>query len=121
MKIEFTGTYKNKIVEKESLYLNTISIKRNDGKIVIIDRNETDYTIENGIIDILFRGIYEWDHETAIYPNRGIYEWDCETAIYPNNKDTDLYNNALIVGYEIEDDAPSGYDLIIEKQKISAW
>ena len=106
MKIEFTGTYKNKIVEKESLYLNTISIKRNDGKTVIIDRNETDYTIENGIVDILFRGIYEWD---------------CETAIYPNNKDTDLYNNALIVGYEIEDDAPSGYDLIIEKQKISAW
>lgn len=106
MKIEFTGTYKNKIVEKESLYLNTISIKRNDGKIVTIDRNETDYTIENGIVDILFRGIYEWD---------------CETAIYPNNKDIDLYNNALIIGYEIEDDAPSGYDLIIEKQKISAW
>lgn len=106
MKIEFTGTYKNKIVEKESLYLNTISIKRNDGKIVVIDRNETDYTIENGTVDILFRGIYEWDYETVIYPN---------------NKDTDLYNNALIVGYEIEDDAQSGYDLIIEKQKISAW
>ena len=105
MKIEFTGTYKNKIVEKEPLYLNTITIKRNDGKIVIIDRNETNYTIENGIIDILFRGIYECEND----------------EIYPNNESVELYDNALIVGYEIEDDAPSGYDLIIGKQKISAW
>ena len=106
MKIEFTGTYKNKVVEKEPLYLNTITIKRNDGEIVIIDRDETNYTIKDGEIDILFRGSYEWNGEESIYLK---------------NEDIDLYNNALIVGYEIEDDTPEGYDLIIEEQNISAW
>ena len=105
MKIEFTGTYKNKIVEKEPLYLNTISIKRNDGKIVTIDRDETNYNIENGEADILFVGSYEWTNE----------------AFYPKYENIDLYDNALIVGYEIEDDAPEDYDLIIEEQNISAW
>ena len=106
MKIEFTGTYENKIVEEEPLYLNTITIKRNDGEFVIIDRDETNYTIKDGEIDILFRGLYEWNGEESIYPK---------------NEDIDLYNNALIVGYNIEDDAPEEYDLIIERQNISAW
>ena len=106
MKVEFNGTYKNEIVEKEPLYLNTITIKRNDGKTVIIDRDETNYSIENGHIDILFRGVYEWKDD----------------KIYPNNNDTEkLYNGALVVGFDIEDDAPEDYDLIIENQKISAW
>lgn len=106
MKIEFSGTYKNKVVEEESLYLNTITIKRNDGKIVTIDRDETFYTAEKGDVDILFRGIYEWNGEEKLYPKY---------------KDIDLYNEAEIINYEIEDDAPEGYDLTIEGQKISAW
>ncbi len=106
MKIEFTGIYKNNVVENESLYLNNIKIRRNDGKIVIIDRDETYYTAENGKVDILFRGSYEWNGEESFYPR---YE------------DIDLYDNAIIVDYEIEDDAPEGYDLAIEEQKISAW
>ena len=106
MKIEFTATYENKIVEENPLYLNTITVKRNDGKIVTIDRDETNYTIKNGIIDILFRGIYEWKDNKEIYPK---------------NEDTKLYNNALLVGYEIEDDAPEGYKFFIEEQNISAW
>ena len=106
MKVEFNGTYKNEIVGKEPLYLNTITIKRNDGKIVVIDRDETNYSIENGHIDILFRGVYEWKDD----------------KIYPNNNDVEkLYNGALVVGFDIEDDAPEDYDLVIENQKISAW
>ena len=106
MKVEFNGTYKNEIVGKEPLYLNTITIKRNDGKIVVIDRDETNYSIENGSIDILFRGVYEWKDD----------------KIYPNNNDAEkLYNGALVVGFDIEDDAPEDYDLVIENQKISAW
>ncbi len=105
MKMEFTGTYKNDIVEKEPLYLNTIIIKRNDGKIVTIDRDETNYTIENGIINILFRGFYEWSNDQH----------------YPKYEDIELYDNATIIQFEIEDDAPKNYDLIIRKQKVSVW
>ena len=107
MKIEFNGEYNNKIVEDEGVRLNTITIKRTDGKKVVLDRDETNYTIENGVVDIVFRGIYEWDDD----------------AIYPDNMaDLHLYDQAEIIDYCIEDDVPEGYDLRITKgQKIIAW
>ena len=107
MKVEFNGTYKNKTVEDEGLWLNTITVKRTDGKEVVLDRDETNYTLENGEADILFRGIYEWDDD----------------AYYPDNvEDVKLYDGAEIIDYEIEDDAPEDYDLEITiGQKVSAW
>ena len=107
MKIEFKGIYTNKVTEDEGLWLNTITIKRTDGNEVVLDRDETNYTLKNGEADILFRGIYEWDDE----------------AKYPDNlEDVRLYDGAEIIDYEIEDDAPEGYDLEIPVgQKVSAW
>ena len=104
MKIEFSGVYKNELVEEVGLMLNTITVRRKDGKKVVLDRDETNYTIKNEKADISFCGVYEWDDE----------------AIYPSN--TELYDGAEIIDYDIEDDAPEGYDLrIIIGQKISAW
>ena len=104
MKLEFKGFYKNEKVEETGLMLNTITIKRKDGKTVVLDRDETEYTLKDGNADIVFRGVYEWDEE----------------AVYPEN--VELYDGAEIVDYYIEDDAPEGYDLKITiPQNIAAW
>ena len=107
MKVEFFGNFKNDIVEEFGLMLNTITIKRNDGKVVVLDRDETEYTLKDKKADVVFRGIYEWDEEEK----------------YPDNfNDVKLYDGAELIDYEIEDDAPEDYDLEIWIcQKIVAW
>lgn len=105
MKIEFSGSYKNKITEDTSLMLNTITVKRRDGKVVELDRDETNYGLENGNADIEFSGTYEWNGEDADY-----------------NLNPAEYDGAEVVGYDIEEDTPEGYDLRLTiGQKIAAW
>lgn len=107
MKIEFNGCYKSTIVEKDGLMLNTITVKRNDGEIVVLDRDETVYSFKDGDADIVFISTYEWDGNTEKY--LGV-------------EDITLYDGAEIVNYDVEDDADSEYDLVIAiGQKIDAW
>ena len=106
MHIEFSGSYSNSITE-ELLYLNTITVRRNDGQKVVLDREETDYGLNYGIADIIFCKAYVWDGEKEQYLE---------------NSDLALYDGAELIDYEIEDDAPEGYDLTLCKgQRISAW
>lgn len=104
MKVEFFGSFKNNIVEENGLMLNAITVRRNDGKEVVLDRDESTYILENGNADIVFQEVYEWGDE----------------AYYPT--DPKLYDGAEVIDYEIEDDAPEDYDLEIWiGQKIVAW
>lgn len=98
MKIEFGGYYKSKIVEDDGLMLNTITVKRNDGRTVVLDRDMSEYTLKDGEADILFRGVYEWDGEKEKYLT---------------SDDVALYDGAEIVDYYVEDDADAEYYLTV--------
>ena len=106
MKIEFQGSYDNKITEQNGIMLNTISVKLKSGKILTLDRDETNFTLNDGVAYIMFRNTYAWDSNNSI-SNYNL-----------NPKD---FDNATLIDYEIEDDAPDDYDLTIAPQKISAW
>lgn len=109
MKIEFHGTYKNEITKQYGLMLNLLYVRLKSGDIITLDRDETEYTLENGTADIVFRNTYDWNSdEEEFFPNYDLCPED--------------FDGAEIVEYEIEDDAPEGYDLEITiPQKISAW
>lgn len=110
MKLEMSGSYKNPVTKEIGLRLNTIRVRRTDGVEVTIDRDWTDYDLEDGEADIVFRGIYLWDDNGAAYPD--------------NTKDLALYDGATLAGYELEedDDLPEDYDLTLEiGQKLAAW
>ncbi len=104
MKIGFCTVSAN---PQATLMLNTITVRRKDGKEVILDRDETDADMENGVV--IFRGTYVWDSRTS----RMHY---CSAADIP------LYDGAEIVSVEMEDDVPDGYDVDVPiGQSISAW
>ncbi len=108
MKLELSGTYRNSVTKEIGLRLNTIRIKRTDGIEVTIDREWTDYHLKGGNADIVFRGIYLWDGDSATCPD--------------NTKDLELYDGAELIGYELEDDIPTDYDLTLKiGQKVTAW
>ena len=107
MKVEITGEYKNSIVEKYGLMLNTITVRKVNGTIVVLDRDSSEYELDNGVADVVFAGTYIWNDETGI-PD------------YLEN--VSEFDGAELLDYEIEDDAPEDYDLSFKiGQKISAW
>lgn len=105
MKVEFKGSYKNKITKTSGLWLNTIELKLKTGEVVTLDRDEDEYTLEKCKANIMFRGAYVWTGEVQDYD------------LVPED-----FDGAEIIGYDVEDDAPEGYDLEITiPQNISAW
>lgn len=80
------------------IWLNTITLKLQDGTCVLLDRDETLYDGENGM---------EW---------RGLYIWDGETENH--DFDPEIFRNAVVESYEIEDDVEEGYDIVIRSMYI---
>ena len=65
MRICFTGT-----TNKNYVMVNTLILKNNKDESkpdIVIDRDLTEYTIEDGIIKMEWRGCYEWDGENPNY------------------------------------------------------
>ena len=94
MRICFTGT-----TNKNYVMVNTLILKNNKDESkpdIVIDRDLTEYTIEDGIIKMEWRGCYVWDGEN------------------PNYNINDLDLNDYEATIEAEDDAPEDYELEID-------
>ena len=83
---------------KNYVMINTLILKnkKDESKVIVIDRDLTEYTIEDGIIKMEWRGCYVWDGEN------------------PNYNINDLDLNDYEATIEAEDDAPEDYELEID-------
>ena len=113
MKAEIHGTYQDIRCRNSCLYLNCITVLRNDGQTVILDRDETEYEfMEDGSVGIVFRDTYEYNSESC----------DCRYLNNNAGEDIALYDGAVLISADIEEDAPEWYDLeITPGQRISCW
>ena len=99
MKLYFKGHINGKYP-----YINTITFRTASGGLIVIDRDETDYTIEtDGSFTMEWSGVYIWNGEEPDY-------------LYYDNEDEDIFVGAIIESLDIEDDAPEGY-----KMTITEW
>lgn len=96
MIFEFYGT-----ATVDICMINTITFLLSDGREVIIDRDTTEYTVENNNLSMLWRGCYIWDGGNKNY-------LDSESEI-------NLFFNAKIIDIDIEEDAPENYNVTIYK------
>ena len=94
MRICFNGT-----TNKNYVMVNTLILKNNKDEskpVIVIDRDLTEYTIEDGTIKMEWRGCYEWDGENTNYNIDYLDLDDYEADI------------------ELEDDTPENYELEID-------
>lgn len=103
MKAYMTG-HLNETKFCKGIWLNTITVRLENGDFVTIDRDETSWTVNpDGSYEM------EWD---------GVYQWDGESSNYDLNS-TD-FHDASIENIEIEDDADGDYRLDISSISFAA-
>ena len=95
MDMRFTGT-----TNKDYIMVNAVVFTMKDGNKVVVDRDTTEYTIEeDGKFDMVWRRCYIWDSDNSTkeylkYGNEYLVEENIESA-----------------DFEIEDDAPADYEI----------
>ena len=85
-------------------YINTIDVQDKDGNVYTIDRDRTlwRYDADTGIMSVEF-----WD----------CYVWDGEKADYEKAQEI-LSHPLILIGVDIEDDAPTGYKFEVIEQEF---
>lgn len=83
-----------------NLYLNDILLIDEKGYKIIIDRDNTEWGVSNGVISIQWKNLYIWKS----------LEGKCNNSKLDINE---AFQNAVDFKIEIEDDAPEGYELEI--------
>lgn len=102
MRISFSAkVYETK--ECKGIWLNTIRVQKNDGSIVELDRDTTEYSINKHDAEIEFLGLYVWDSNTS-------------TANY--NLQLEDFAGAKLLDWLVEDDTDENYRLEIIKKSI---
>lgn len=97
MVIEFNGK-----INKPYMMVNTATFKLAGGGSIVIDRDSTEFTIEDGKIDMLWRNCYIWC----------INDVCLEEPYYPdNNAFIELMNGAELVELYLEDEADEDYEI----------
>ena len=83
-------------------YIKNITFKLKDDSFVRVSRNRTDYTIDNGHFDMIWRGVYAYGRKGNDYtiPSKA-------------------FNGAEIIDVTVDDDAPSGYLFLIDSWSAS--
>ena len=94
MRIEFSGK-----TNKDYIMVNTAVFHLRDGGTVTLDRDETDYCIENGTLSMVWNGIYLWEIN-------GVFVFG--TPMYPAEDLSKLLEGSW-VELELEDDADEDY------------
>ena len=105
MRLEFIGT-----TNKDYVMVNTAKFKLKSGSVITIDRDTTEYTNEDGKLDMLWRGCYMW----------AIDDWnifDDETYI-TDEKEFEMLVEGAELELELEDDADEDYWVKIERWSI---
>lgn len=80
---------------------------------VIVDRDETNWSVaEDGHLSMEWRGVYVWEIE-----GRNVYE---KSEDQPSEKEMkDMLENAIFLGFELEDDADADYTVTDVKWILS--
>lgn len=78
------------------------AIFEKDGKELFLDRDTTYFDVGGGILDMEWRDCYLWDGDGADYD------------ITP-----EMFDGAKFKRFDIEDDAPAGYDVTMIEYSIS--
>ena len=91
--IHFTGT-----TNKDYVMINLIQCKDKNGNKFAIDRDATEYKIDNNQLDMTWHNCYFWDDNGAIYLT---------------DEDYENLQDAVITDIEIEDDADVDYQVTI--------
>lgn len=105
MRIEFKGT-----TNKDYMMVNTAKFRLKTGSVITIDRDETEFTIEDGKIDMVWRGVY-----LRAVDDFNIVDSDAYI------KDAEEFAKLVIDGkleLELEDDADEDYWVNIENIAI---
>ena len=105
MRIEFKGT-----TNKDYVMVNTAKFRLKNGSVITIDRDETEYTVEDGKIDMLWRGCYLWAIDDFNITGDDAYITDAKEFMA-------LVNDAKLE-LELEDDADEDYWVHIEDMII---
>jgi hypothetical protein len=95
MSLVLKGTTNN-----DNLYLNNIILIDKDGKETTIDRDNTEWGVQHGVISIELKNLYIWK----------ILKDECNYSKSDINRS---FQNAVDFKIEIEDDAPEEYKLDI--------
>lgn len=64
MMIEFTGKIKN---YTDGLYINTARFQLPSGKVINVDRDRTEYDVNEDNLAMLWRGCYGWNDDGSDY------------------------------------------------------
>ena len=97
---------KAKVTETENckgIWLNTITVQLLDKRIVVLDRDTTNYSINGHSAEITFLGTYIWDSDTETM-NRNLRPED--------------FVCAKLLDWEVDEDVDEGYKLKLIKNSI---
>jgi hypothetical protein len=93
---------------KDYCRINTATFTLRDGGTVTVDRDETEYTIEDGVLSMTWNNVYLWKID-------GVNIVD--ESPYLNDHFADFFSTATSVELELEDDADEDYSVT----DVSFW
>lgn len=95
------------ITNKEYVRVNTARLKMPSGTVLIIDRDETEFSICNGELDMVWHVCYLWGIDDDI---------SFETIAYLDNNDSMCKTlNGCSLSLELEDDVDDDYEVTVEE------
>ena len=97
MQLTFTAK-----TNKDYVMINTAEFRLKDGTLLTIDRDETRYSIENGILQMEWTGCYLWEINSINIFNE---------PAYLNEDSIKLFEAAELFKLNLEDDADSDYEV----------
>ena len=109
-----TITFKCK-TNKDYVAVNTLKIGRPYGAMITIDREYTEYSIEDGILTMTWRGCYLWAVDGQnIFGSDGYRITD----EYSMDEFKALCNAAMWRDFELEDDVDEDYFVTIDEMEV---
>lgn len=88
-------------------YVKDITFRMNDGSLISLNRNRTEYVIDHGCFDMVWRGIFT-------YSNNKYRQGDHDFTLQAK-----WFKDAKIEDVVFTDEAPRGYEFIIESWTVS--
>lgn len=86
----------------KGVWVNAAIVELADGRTVTVDRDETEFTVDNGNVSMQWNNCYIWDGEQAEY-----------------NITEEMFEGARVKEIEVEDDADEEYDISFDPEDIS--
>lgn len=100
---------------KDYVAVNTLKILRQHGAMITVDREYTEYSIEDGILTMTWRGCYLWALDGQnIFGSDG-YRITDEYSL----DEFKVLCNAALIDLELEDDVDEDYFVVIDDMEVT--